>query len=183
MRPEAYPRAERLEDLMNSYRLGLSMMAVLMVTGGVAVGCGDDETASTTAATSTTTTTAATTSSAGGAGGGTTTTTTTSGGGQGGQGGGVGGAGGVGGGQGGAGGGMGDCAPEPGDDACVMCTKTNCCDQLMNCQADAACVACTDCLQNMDPIACITAGTCDFNDPVQGPLLMCGQMNCIDMCQ
>ena len=161
---------------MNSYRLGLSMMAVLMVTGGVAVGCGDDETASTTAATSTTTTTTATTSSAGGAGGGTTTTTTASGGGMGGMGG-IGGGGGAGGGQGGAGGSGDPCAPAPGDGACEMCIKGTCCNELTACTADAECALCLACLQtpgNDPQMDCITPGTCNLQDPIQQDFLLCG---------
>jgi hypothetical protein len=169
---------------MNSYRFGLSMVAVLVATGSIAVGCGDDDTSATTT-TGTTTTTSASTSSAGGGTSNSTTTTTTSGGGEGGAG--QGGAGQGGAGQGGSGqGGGGDvCAPAPGDDACVTCTKTNCCDEVTACSANAACQACLECLQMGNPLACLggNPALCSFDDPEQGALLSCGQDNCLDMCQ
>jgi hypothetical protein len=41
------------------------------------------------------------------------------------------------------------CPPEEGDDECSMCTKTNCCPELMACQANADCDCAVDCISEM----------------------------------
>jgi hypothetical protein len=38
------------------------------------------------------------------------------------------------------------CPPAPGDDACVLCVKSSCCAEALECEADADCVCMRDCI-------------------------------------
>jgi hypothetical protein len=64
------------------------------------------------------------------------------------------------------------CAPAPGDDACVMCTKMDCCDELKDCLADEPCACFTECAQVNNPITCF--GMCPGVD-IMHPFLQCAQ--------
>src|SRR5262245_49638132 len=149
---------------MKSRQFSLFVVSMVLSVGGIAAGCRNDEsstsssndttTTTATTTTSTTSTTSTTTTST------TTSTTTTTGNG------------------GGGGGSSGICDPQAGDDPCTMCVKTNCCDELETCVADAACQACLDCVTTMDPTGCVISGTCNLNDPIQGGVLTCGQQSC-----
>lgn len=77
------------------------------------------------------------------------------------------------------------CLPEPNDDACTVCTKGMCCDELTACQSDEDCSCMYDCIvQGGDIATC--AGTCMVN-PQNSPALLaiaqCGMANCNDACQ
>ena len=77
------------------------------------------------------------------------------------------------------------CLPEPNDDACTVCTKGMCCDELIACQSDEDCSCMYDCIvQGGDIATC--AGTCMVN-PQNSPALLaiaqCGMANCNDACQ
>lgn len=45
--------------------------------------------------------------------------------------------------------GGGACPPEDGDDECSTCTKTNCCPELMACEANADCDCVVQCISDM----------------------------------
>ena len=63
-------------------------------------------------------------------------------------------------------GGFGDvCMDATGDDACVTCTRANCCAELQACEPDATCSCLLECfLEGCDPVACLQ--TCGQNDQV-----------------
>ena len=65
------------------------------------------------------------------------------------------------------------CAPDPMDDACVMCTKSDCCDELKSCMMEEACACFVECAQtNPNPIVCL--GQCPGVD-LMHPFIACAQ--------
>jgi hypothetical protein len=65
------------------------------------------------------------------------------------------------------------CAPDPMDDACTMCTKMDCCEELKECYMDAPCMCFMECAQtDRNPIACI--GMCPGFD-INSPIVACSQ--------
>lgn len=65
------------------------------------------------------------------------------------------------------------CAPAPGDDACIMCTKSECCDELKSCMMEEACACFVECAQtNPNPIVCL--GQCPGVN-LMHPFLACAQ--------
>lgn len=80
------------------------------------------------------------------------------------------------------GGAPGDCPPEPNDDPCTTCIKTNCCQEATACMNDTECTTCFNCLQSApNPQTCI-GGDCQFNDPETAAFLTCGQQSCGAQC-
>lgn len=75
----------------------------------------------------------------------------------------------------------GGCTVDPQDNACVQCTKQSCCNELVPCQNDQACVCWTGCLsQNPNnPGAC--AG-CGPYDAVTSAFVNCGVQKCSTPC-
>lgn len=78
-----------------------------------------------------------------------------------------------------------ECPIAPDDNACETCSKTNCCDELMACGADAKCMCFIDCVQ-MGNTPQMCAGMCQVQQPGMNPaiagLFMCNMNSCGDVC-
>lgn len=77
------------------------------------------------------------------------------------------------------------CPPMPGDDACAMCNKESCCDQIVACLANMKCTCFFACVNGgMAPQQC--AQTCMIGQPGQNPaiagLFECSNANCDPQC-
>ncbi len=77
------------------------------------------------------------------------------------------------------------CNPDPADDACAMCVKDMCCDELDGCNNDPSggCQCFQECIQEMGGAAAFTCqNMCmvNFMDPMSptGQLAGCTQQNC-----
>ena len=76
------------------------------------------------------------------------------------------------------------CPPEPNDDDCAVCAKTNCCDELLACQADEVCGCFSVCLaMGGTPMECGMQCMANpmMNDALKA-LRMCNQMQCEEAC-
>ena len=72
------------------------------------------------------------------------------------------------------------CEPEDSDDACNLCTKENCCDQLGACFADPVCGCMTDCATGLNDIPMCTK-MCGTSNAFSG-LTSCVTVNCASDC-
>jgi len=77
------------------------------------------------------------------------------------------------------------CPGDPGDDACTSCLKTNCCDEITACDADAKCTCFFTCVgEGKSPVEC--AGTCMVGNPGQNPAIAgtfeCTNASCSNEC-
>jgi len=72
------------------------------------------------------------------------------------------------------------CIPEATDDACVTCTKTSCCEEVVACNADPICVCMQGCVGGVNDIAPCTE-ECGMNTTF-GPLTTCAATNCAADC-
>jgi hypothetical protein len=78
----------------------------------------------------------------------------------------------------------GNCAPAADDDACTMCLKGKCCDDLNACAADPDCLALLDCVGQCADQACINMCAAQHPNGLNTitPLLQCTQTTCGTEC-
>lgn len=72
------------------------------------------------------------------------------------------------------------CESAPDDSACTVCNNTNCCAQIMNCQAEPPCACMTDCVTSVADISMCTA-KCGTSKNFSA-LSQCGLLNCVAEC-
>jgi hypothetical protein len=73
------------------------------------------------------------------------------------------------------------CDPDPGDDACVACSKEQCCAEVAACADDDVCVCWVSCIGDGNPIdVCI--GECGAPSEVLLDLLDCADAACGNEC-
>jgi hypothetical protein len=81
------------------------------------------------------------------------------------------------------------CDPDPADDACNMCVKTNCCDEITACVNDPECQCFQECAGSMRggfEVIMICGDQCGVEDPNNhptiGPMLSCTTGSCLVQC-